>query len=62
MLHFENHLRYLEAYQQSLTLNSENLSRVELGSGGTVRKTLSAGEDSLVTELFPGYHQLEIWE
>jgi len=30
-----------------------NLSRVELGSGGSVRKTLSTGVDSLVTELLP---------
>jgi hypothetical protein len=30
-----------------------HLSRVELGGGGTVGKTLSTGVDSLVTELFP---------
>jgi hypothetical protein len=32
-----------------------HLSRVELGGGGTVGKTLSTGVDSLVTELFPWY-------
>ena len=37
----------------SPTSNSTDLGRVELGSGGTGGKTLSTGEDSLVTELFP---------
>ena len=47
-----NALSLLQILQSTLSRNN-NLSRVELRSGGTVGETLSTGVDSLVTELLP---------
>jgi hypothetical protein len=49
-MHFS---RYWQAFLSNCSLY-EDLGRVELRSGGSVRETPSTGVDSLVTELLPG--------